>query len=247
MAVLSITALISAETGEGAAGCASGSQTCNGRMPAFAPNPKSASRNATVVHARRWLDCTHAREGVVAGARLQHAEAEQDRDRTDVRDEQVQVTRAPNFRVAVIARHEEEGRQRHRLPSHHEGVGVVGQQHERHAGEKHVVVERLQPGRRALAPADVAGGEDGNAGAHAAQQQQEECGKRVEPKMERQVGQPERENPGFRRLHEGDTSRNGQNETPRCARAGRDPSPPAVRYAASPPPPGPGSTNRMRP
>ncbi len=48
MAVLSITALISADTGDGAAGCASGSQTCSGRMPAFAPKPTSASRNATV-------------------------------------------------------------------------------------------------------------------------------------------------------------------------------------------------------
>ena len=41
-----MTPLISAETGEGAAGCASGSQMCNGRRPAFAPKPKSARKNA---------------------------------------------------------------------------------------------------------------------------------------------------------------------------------------------------------
>lgn len=46
MAVLSITPLISAETGEGAAGWASGSQTCSGRMPALAPKPKSESPKA---------------------------------------------------------------------------------------------------------------------------------------------------------------------------------------------------------
>ena len=42
---------MSAETGDGAAGCASGSQTCSGTSPAFAPKPRSASRNATEAHA----------------------------------------------------------------------------------------------------------------------------------------------------------------------------------------------------
>src|SRR5450756_1118354 len=45
--------LISAETGEGAAGCASGSHTCSGIIPALAPKPKNASTNATVAH-RGW-------------------------------------------------------------------------------------------------------------------------------------------------------------------------------------------------
>ncbi len=44
MAVLSITPLISADTGDGAAGCASGSQTCSGSTPALAPKPNTASR-----------------------------------------------------------------------------------------------------------------------------------------------------------------------------------------------------------
>ncbi|SAL87776.1 hypothetical protein AWB68_08534 [Caballeronia choica] len=38
--------LIRADTGDGAAGCASGSQTCSGKIPAFVPKPNSASRNA---------------------------------------------------------------------------------------------------------------------------------------------------------------------------------------------------------
>ena len=46
MAVFSMTPLIIAETGEGAAGCASGSQTCTGRSPALAPKPSSASSQA---------------------------------------------------------------------------------------------------------------------------------------------------------------------------------------------------------
>jgi hypothetical protein len=47
MAVFSMTPLIIADTGEGAAGCASGSQTCTGSRPALAPKPNSASRKAT--------------------------------------------------------------------------------------------------------------------------------------------------------------------------------------------------------
>ena len=43
MATLVITPLISAETWLGAAGCASGSQTCSGTRPAFEPAPTSAS------------------------------------------------------------------------------------------------------------------------------------------------------------------------------------------------------------
>ena len=46
-----ITALISAETGDGAAGCASGSHTCSGSSPALAPKPSSARKNARLGHA----------------------------------------------------------------------------------------------------------------------------------------------------------------------------------------------------
>ena len=45
MAVLSMTPLINADTGDGAAGWASGSHTCSGRMPALAPKPNTANRN----------------------------------------------------------------------------------------------------------------------------------------------------------------------------------------------------------
>ena len=46
-----MTPLISADTGDGAAGCASGSQTCSGRRPALAPKPASARKKAAVGHA----------------------------------------------------------------------------------------------------------------------------------------------------------------------------------------------------
>ena len=46
-----MTALISADTGDGAAGCASGSHTCSGSRPALAPKPTSARKNAMDGHA----------------------------------------------------------------------------------------------------------------------------------------------------------------------------------------------------
>ena len=45
-AIFSMTPLINADTGEGAAGCASGSQACKGSTPALAPKPNTASTNA---------------------------------------------------------------------------------------------------------------------------------------------------------------------------------------------------------
>ena len=64
----------------------------------------------------------------------------------------------------MLRRHQEIGRQRHRLPGQHESVRIVRQQHEAHAGEKQVVLQAHQPGWRAFAAPEVAGGEDRNAG-----------------------------------------------------------------------------------
>ena len=47
MAVLIMTPDMSAETWDGAAGCASGNQTCNGMIPAFVPKPKSTDPKST--------------------------------------------------------------------------------------------------------------------------------------------------------------------------------------------------------
>ena len=54
---------------------------------------------------------------------------------------------------------EEERRERHRFPHHHEGVGVVGKHDQRHRGEKDVVLEAEQSRRRAFALAEISGGE----------------------------------------------------------------------------------------
>ena len=45
---LTIAALISAETGLGASGCARGNQACSGTRPALEPNPTSVRTNTAV-------------------------------------------------------------------------------------------------------------------------------------------------------------------------------------------------------
>ena len=49
-ATFSITPDMSAETWDGAAGCASGSQACSGTSPALVPKPRKASPKATLDH-----------------------------------------------------------------------------------------------------------------------------------------------------------------------------------------------------
>ena len=64
--------------------------------------------------------------------------------------------------------------------AHHEQVRVVGDQHQRHRGEEHVVLEADEARRRAFAGAEIAGREQRDRRAGGAQQQQEERGQRVE-------------------------------------------------------------------
>jgi hypothetical protein len=104
--------------------------------------------------------------------------------------------------VAVVRGDEEERGQRHALPRHHEGVGVVGQQHQQHAGEEEVVLQAHQARRRALAFPEIAGGENRDAGRGEAQQQDEDGGKIVQAQMEGQAGQADDQHGGFRRAAE---------------------------------------------
>ena len=162
-------------------------------MPALAPKPNTASPNATEAQNGDERLRAHVGEGVVAGVGLQHAEAHQDADRADVRHQQVEIAGAPDLGDAVVGRDQEERRQRHRLPHHHEGVGIVGQHHADHAGEEDVVLQAQQARRRALALAEVAGGEGRDAGRGGADHHQEEGRQAVQPQVEGQRRQADRQ------------------------------------------------------
>ncbi len=161
---------------------------------------------------RRQVLRAHVGKGVVARVRLQHAEAQQDGDRADVRDQQVEVARALDFGNAMVGRHEEERRQRHHLPVHHERVGVVRKQHQRHRREEDVVLQADQPGRGALALAKVPAREDRDTGARHAQQHEEECRERIEAQVERQAGKADREHRDLRRIGQGRQRQPGEHE-----------------------------------
>ena len=87
MPVLIITPHITAETCEGAAGWASGSQTCSGMKPALVPKPTRARRKhtAAVVRRHRLQPAKSSRAGVPAE---QHEQREQE-GRAEVRGDQV--------------------------------------------------------------------------------------------------------------------------------------------------------------
>ena len=199
-AVLSMTPLMSAETGDGAAGCASGSHTCSGTSPALAPKPSSARQKATAAQAGDSCRAAHGVEGELPAPALHHAERQQDADRPEMRDQQVEKAGAADLGDAVLRRDEEVRRQRHRLPRHHEGVSVVGQQHEAHAGEEQVVLQAQQARRRAFAGAKIPRAEQRDAGRGGAQQEQEHVAERVAPQVERQVRQAQRQTPAARRV-----------------------------------------------
>ena len=138
-------------------------------------------------------DRAHRAKGVVAAAALKHAEAQQDGNGADMRDQQVEESRTPDFGKVVIGGHQKVGRERHGLPRKHEDVGVVGDEHQRHGGEEGVILETQQSRRAAFAVAKVAGGKDGNAGGGHPEQQQEKRRQGIQPQMKRQVGQAQRQ------------------------------------------------------
>jgi hypothetical protein len=140
---------------------------------------------------------------VVARAARHDAEGQQDADGADVGDQQVEEAGAADFGVLVVGGDEEERRQRHALPGHHEGVGVVGEQHHEHAGEEEVVLEAQQPRRRALALAEITGAENRDADRDETDQHGEDRRQVVQAQMERQVGQADGEHGDLRRFAEG--------------------------------------------
>jgi hypothetical protein len=189
---LSITPLISADTGDGAAGCASAARHERQEARLGAESAERQEERRSRPGAGQG-DSAHRAERVVAGAALQHAEAEQDGDRADVRNDEVQEACAAYLRDAVLRRDQEERRQRHRFPGHHEQVRVVRDEHERHRRQECVVLKADESRRSSFARTEIAGRKDRDRRAGCAQQQQEEGGQRIEAKVKRQLREPERQ------------------------------------------------------
>ncbi len=72
---------------------------------------------------------------------------------------------------------------------HHERVAIVGQQHESHAGEEHVVLKAQQARCRAMTVPEVSGAEYRDTGRRGAEQKQKEARERIAPNVHGQVWQ----------------------------------------------------------
>ena len=143
---------------------------------------------------------------------LHHAEAEQDRDRADMRNQQIEITRLADLGNIVIGGDQKIGRQRHRFPRHHEHIGIIRQQHQRHADEEQVIFEAHQTERVSRHGLEITRAIQGNTEGCAAQQDQEERRQRIETEMERQIGQAQRQHHDVGRSGESPQSRERQQQ-----------------------------------
>ena len=151
-AILVMTPLIRADTWLGAAGCASGSQTCSGTSPAFDPAPISATiSTAAATETLGWWARIEF-EGVVPSATCQQAEGEQQRQAAEGGHDEIHKAGLGVSLVAMM-RHDQRPRgQRHQLPCEEKREGIVSDGDQDHAGEERRV-ERQNPfGVRLVAP-----------------------------------------------------------------------------------------------
>jgi len=87
-------------------------------------------------HQRGGMRRAHLRECIKAVRPGQQAEAEQQRERAEARHNQVDVAGAHIVGHAMVRHHQRPRGERHEFPGDEEGEGVVGEHHERHAGEE---------------------------------------------------------------------------------------------------------------
>ena len=76
----------------------------------------------------RWDEVggSHGVKREVPAATLQHPEAQKNGDCADVRYQQVEKSGTADLWKPVLSRDQEVGRDCHRLPRHHERVGIIG-------------------------------------------------------------------------------------------------------------------------
>src|SRR5437867_5088121 len=137
-------------------------------------------------------------ERVVAAAPVQNAEAKQDRDRSQMRDQKIEEPRAADRRLLVVGGDQKIRRERHRCPGDHEEICVVGEQDDGHAREENVVLQADEREASRGLVAEITGGVHGDAGRDRTEQHQEKSRERVDTQMEGQIGQPERQRQDLR-------------------------------------------------
>ena len=90
---------------------------------------------------RRQVRRTHRIEGQRPASALQNSEAQKNRERSDVRDKQIQKAGAADFGDAMLGRDKEIGSKCHHFPREHECIGIIREQYHSHACKKHMVLQ----------------------------------------------------------------------------------------------------------
>ena len=98
-------------------------------QPGLGPKAEQSKHKRCRSPGRRQVGQSHCLKGELPASALHDTEAEQNRQRTNVRHQQVNEPRAADIRYPVICDYQEVGGERHGLPGDHERVGVVGQDH----------------------------------------------------------------------------------------------------------------------
>ena len=112
-----------------------------GHEPGFRPETEQCEQEGGRSPLWGKVRAAHRIEGELPTAALHHAEAQQDGDRPDVRDQQIEKARATDLRKTMLRGDQKVGRERHCFPRHHERVGIIGQQHQTHAGQEYMVLQ----------------------------------------------------------------------------------------------------------
>src|ERR1700733_2872875 len=131
---------------------------------------------------------------------LKNAKAQENSDRTEMGHQQVEKAGLTNFGNAVLRGDQKVRRQCHGLPRQHEGVRVVGEQNEAHAGEKQVKLQTHESRRSAFTPPEVAGCEYRNTGGCGTGENQKYTRESVKTQMDRQVRQSDWQDELFSRV-----------------------------------------------
>ena len=174
-----ITPLIRAETWLGAAGWASGSQTCKRHKAGLGAG---ADEDQDQDQARQGLTGgPDVGKGIAAGGAGKQAEGEQQRERAEARHDDVDVAGAAVVGSRWCAITSAQDDERHELPGEQEGEGVVGEDDKVHGGEEHGVEGQDAAGR--LLVRAVADGEQAGAGGAQIGDDEKEGAERVHAEM----------------------------------------------------------------
>ena len=141
MPILITTPDMSAETWLGATGCAIGSQTCSGTMPALEPKPKSASKK--IASRTSGVEAGRASTRMAANEAVKSLPASRRNIATSAAKPtwvmaMYQLAGAHRARLIALGQHQPVGRERHELPHQQKGEGVVGHHLQAEREQQHV-------------------------------------------------------------------------------------------------------------